>query len=215
MIKLGLGQRQQHALCGANETYGIGYALAQCVCAVWVITNNSPVCGSLRVCRISRRSGILSVICCRFSMEEIEALCTRMAIMVNGRFHCLGSNQHLKAKFGEGYSLIIKLRVQPAGKESSEASLEAQTRALTKYITSTFPGSQLKEQHYGRVYYQIARAPGLTWAQLFGVVERASSTYDIEDYSVSQTTLEQVFINFARMQREPQEIKAESCFGAC
>jgi ABC-type multidrug transport system ATPase subunit len=43
-------------------------------------------------------------------MEECEALCTRMAIMVNGRFQCLGSTQHLKAKFGEGYSLIIKLR---------------------------------------------------------------------------------------------------------
>ena len=74
-------------------------------------------------------------------MEEIEALCTRMAIMVNGRFHCIGSNQHLKAKFGEGYSLVVKLRVQPAGKESSEAALEAQTRTLTKYITSTFPAA--------------------------------------------------------------------------
>lgn len=33
-----------------------------------------------------------------FSMEECEALCTRMAIMVNGRFRCLGSVQHLKNK---------------------------------------------------------------------------------------------------------------------
>jgi len=31
-----------------------------------------------------------------YSMEECEALCTRMAIMVNGRFRCLGSVQHLK-----------------------------------------------------------------------------------------------------------------------
>lgn len=28
-----------------------------------------------------------------YSMEEREALCTRMAIMVNGRFKCLGSVQ--------------------------------------------------------------------------------------------------------------------------
>jgi len=39
--------------------------------------------------------------------------------------------------------------------------------------------------------------------------------YDIDDYSVSQTTLEQVFISFARMQREPQEIKSKSCIRAC
>lgn len=32
------------------------------------------------------------------SMEECEALCTRMAIMVNGRFKCLGSIQHLKSR---------------------------------------------------------------------------------------------------------------------
>ena len=33
-----------------------------------------------------------------FSMEECEALCTRIAIMVNGNFKCLGSIQHLKSK---------------------------------------------------------------------------------------------------------------------
>ena len=32
------------------------------------------------------------------SMEECEALCTRLAIMVNGQFKCLGSIQHLKSR---------------------------------------------------------------------------------------------------------------------
>lgn len=36
------------------------------------------------------------------SMEECEALCTRLAIMVNGKFKCIGNIQHLKSKFGEG-----------------------------------------------------------------------------------------------------------------
>ena len=143
-------------------------------------------------------------------MEECEALCTRMAVMVNGRFQCLGSTQHLKAKFGEGYSVIIKLHVRP-DEQGVDASLEAKTQALMQFVGSMFPGSQLKDQHDGLVHYRIGRAPGLTWAHLFGVVERARSTYDIEDYSVSQTTLEQVFISFARMQREPQEIKSKSC----
>lgn len=38
-------------------------------------------------------------------MEECEALCTRLGIMVNGRFKCLGSIQHLKNRSGP--SLII------------------------------------------------------------------------------------------------------------
>ena len=53
------------------------------------------------------------------------------------------------------------------------------------------------------VHYHITSTQ-LTWAQIFGAMERAKSLYDIEDYSVSQTTLEQVFSNFARMQREDE-----------
>lgn len=30
------------------------------------------------------------------SMEECEALCSRLAIMVKGQFRCLGSLQHIK-----------------------------------------------------------------------------------------------------------------------
>jgi len=44
-----------------------------------------------------------------YSMEECEALCNRLAIMVNGKFRCLGSPQHLKNKFGEGYTLIAQI----------------------------------------------------------------------------------------------------------
>ena len=43
-------------------------------------------------------------------MEESEALSTRLGIMVNGQFKCLGSVQHLKSKFGKGYSLIVKCK---------------------------------------------------------------------------------------------------------
>jgi ABC-type multidrug transport system ATPase subunit len=45
-------------------------------------------------------------------MEEAEALCTKMSIMVGGRFKCFGSSQHIKAKFGTGYEIEIKIRTQ-------------------------------------------------------------------------------------------------------
>ncbi len=40
-----------------------------------------------------------SVVLTSHSMEECEALCTRMGIMVNGAFQCLGSAQHLKNRY--------------------------------------------------------------------------------------------------------------------
>ncbi|OQR81399.1 ATP-binding Cassette (ABC) Superfamily [Thraustotheca clavata] len=45
------------------------------------------------------------------SMEECEALCTRVGIMVGGRLRCLGSVQHLKSRFGDGFMIDSKLNV--------------------------------------------------------------------------------------------------------
>jgi len=122
-------------------------------------------------------------------MEECEALCTRMAIMVNGRFQCLGSTQHLKAKFGEGYSLIIKIRQGPntvsnngiegqmnrrrssvlptfnrgrtASVYSSENVIEdLKTRRVMEFVKERFPGSRLKDQHDGLLHYRIIPESG-------------------------------------------------------
>lgn len=126
-------------------------------------------------------------------MEECEALCTRLAIMVNGRLKCLGSPQHLKTKFGEGYTLLARV-----------SSDTPDIGPLKEFIEGSFPGSMLKDEHQGMVHYHIY-GTRVTWAQLFGTIERVKLNFNIEDYSVSQTTLEQVFLNFARGQRVEDE----------
>jgi ABC-type uncharacterized transport system ATPase subunit len=50
-----------------------------------------------------------SVMLTTHSMEEAEALCTRIGVMVNGQMQCLGSAQHLKHRFGQGYEVTLKL----------------------------------------------------------------------------------------------------------
>ena len=61
--------------------------------------------------RISSERKRSSIILTTQSMEEAEALSTRIAIMVNGSFQCLGTIQHIKHKFGRGYELEIKLTI--------------------------------------------------------------------------------------------------------
>ena len=129
-------------------------------------------------------------------MEECEALCTRLAIMVNGHFKCLGATQHLKSKFGEGYTLIVKVK--------QDENIEDKTQRLMQFIERTFSEAVIKDQHQGLVHYQI-NDKDLSWAKIFGIMERVKVEYDMEDYSVSQTTLEQVFISFARKQKPPKE----------
>lgn len=55
-----------------------------------------------------RESG-KSIVLTSHSMEECEALCTRLTVLVNGDAKCLGSVQHLKNKFTQGFELKVKV----------------------------------------------------------------------------------------------------------
>ncbi|NXP65823.1 ABCA1 protein, partial [Chloropsis cyanopogon] len=119
-----------------------------------------------------------SVVLTSHSMEECEALCTRMAIMVNGRFRCLGSVQHLKNRFGDGYTVVV--RAGGPGPAAVQALLQQH-----------FPGIVLREQHGGLLQYHLpARVTSL--ATVFSLLAAHRGPCHIEDYSVSQTTLDQV-----------------------
>lgn len=61
---------------------------------------------------ISSLSASRSVILTTHSMEECEAVCDRLGIMVGGRLRCLGTSQHLKGRFGGGYS--VEVRASPS-----------------------------------------------------------------------------------------------------
>lgn len=61
--------------------------------------------------KISQRDKKSAVILTTHSMEEAEALSTKMGIMVRGGiFRCYGSSQHIKNKYATGYELEIKIR---------------------------------------------------------------------------------------------------------
>ena len=42
-------------------------------------------------------------------MEEAEALCPKMGIMVDGKFQCFGSAQHIKDKYADGFDIDLKI----------------------------------------------------------------------------------------------------------
>jgi ATP-binding cassette, subfamily A (ABC1), member 3 len=61
------------------------------------------------IARIVTQNKQCSVILTTHSMEECEALCSRLGIMVGGRLRCLGSPQHLKNRYGQGFLNEVKL----------------------------------------------------------------------------------------------------------
>lgn len=61
--------------------------------------------------KISQKDKRSAVILTTHSMEEAEALSTKMGIMVRGGvFRCMGSSQHIKNKFGVGYEVEVKVK---------------------------------------------------------------------------------------------------------
>uniref|UniRef100_A0A182MJU0 ABC transporter domain-containing protein n=1 Tax=Anopheles culicifacies TaxID=139723 RepID=A0A182MJU0_9DIPT len=140
------------------------------------------------ICKI-RNSG-KSIVLTSHSMEECEALCTRLAIMVNGEFKCLGSTQHLKNKFSEGFLLTVKTkRTEPDAAER-----------VKSFVTSQFTGAVLKEEYQDSLTFHIART-NQRWSAMFGLMETSKNRLGIEDYALGQTTLEQVFLFFTKYQR--------------
>lgn len=87
------------------------------------------------------RSAGKSIVLTSHSMEECEALCTRLAIMVNGEFKCLGSTQHLKNKFSKGYLLIVQM-----SNRNTESSDEARREVarVKSFVMANMSGAVLK-----------------------------------------------------------------------
>jgi hypothetical protein len=94
-------------------------------------------------------------------------------------------------EYGSGYTVEMKL--------ARAHSLET----LHQFMSLTFPGSKLEEEHLTRVKYSVP-VNDFTLSQVFGALEEERERLGLEDYSVSQSTLEQVFLSLANGQ--PEEI---------
>ncbi|XP_064616373.1 ATP-binding cassette sub-family A member 2-like [Liolophura sinensis] len=140
-----------------------------------------------------------SIVLTSHSMEECEALCTRLAIMVNGRFQCLGSAQHLKNKYGDGYTMGLRLQ----GPDYDRSLFQ-----VKRFIERHFPEAVLKDEHHNILQFELKSPIQLSY--VFSKLEEARSDLPVEDYSVSQNTLDNVFINFVSQQAEIVREAADS-----
>ncbi|KAG2768749.1 ATP-binding cassette sub-family A member 2 [Phytophthora cactorum] len=215
---------------------------------------------------ISTRGKESTIVLTTHSMEECEALCSRVGIMVGGRLRCLGSVQHLKSRFGDGLVFDVKLDMPSADEleylvqhifgSGSEfvtpVELEDKCRAfgnadLAERVTASHPTGYslaaamerdgfiraeafcswcVEETRFDELSDYLVRAFGagqvvvmerqndfarfkvrssnneVKLSKMFALVEDVKAKMHIREYSVSQTTLEQIFNSFASQQEE-------------
>ncbi|KRY29436.1 ATP-binding cassette sub-family A member 3 [Trichinella spiralis] len=133
-----------------------------------------------KILESARRAGV-SIVLTSHSMEECEALCSRLAIMAGGEIKCTGSPQQLKSKYGKGYLLIVRVK--------SEQLIVPFVRMLEQ----SFPGLSVEEIH-GTQMHCIIPFQSSTWSGLFQTLETMIEPCGIVDYMLSQPSLEQIFL---------------------
>ncbi|XP_049271125.1 phospholipid-transporting ATPase ABCA7, partial [Rhipicephalus sanguineus] len=120
------------------------------------------------------------------SMDECEQACDRLCIMVDGALVCLGTPQHIKDKFAKGYKLqFIRYDGASVGPQK-----------LTQSIVDTFPGVTLVDVQWKCI--ECRTKDKLPLSELFRKIAVLDRHYDLEHVFVSDNTLEQIFIAFAR-----------------
>ncbi|KJH53200.1 ABC transporter, ATP-binding protein [Dictyocaulus viviparus] len=125
-----------------------------------------------------------SIVITSHSMEECEALCTRIAIMDRGQIRCIGSKQHLKTKFGEGHSLTVKMRSQ------------SDTQLAAEFVVAHLEGAKIESVHCSTLFVHIDREVS-SISGIYKVVNRLKEEFSVEDFSLSQSTLAEVFHSLA------------------
>lgn len=136
-----------------------------------------------------------AVVITSHSMDEMEALCSRIAIMSKGALVALGSAANLRASHAAGHAVVFKIR-HIANTDEVDSALSEVTR-LKEKVHTQFDCS-LKDEHKTMLHYHINET--MRYSDLFESLESLKETFPnlIEDYSVTETTLEEVFLSFAK-----------------
>jgi len=222
------------------------------------------------ISRISRERKQSSIILTTHSMEEAEALATKMGIMVNGNLQCLGTSQHIKNKFGGGYEIEVKLELptkeevdsliatklgaqyqglldetqvnvvlrtlnavelrEEISEEGTGSAIYSEMKNSDGKISSSLLvdwimiekyGEQLMgffEENFGEVniiehfqsFYRFKASNNITIGNFFGLLEKHKSSLRIQQYSIKQGSIEQIFNTFAAQEHVKSERRKSS-----
>ncbi|GIQ89270.1 ABC transporter A, ABCA [Kipferlia bialata] len=116
-------------------------------------------------------------------MDEAEALCNRITILTKGEMRCNGSSQHLKTKYGQNYTVTCKTVVDG--------------QFVLDRIKTVAPTATLLPQYGSLLNVQIPQQD-IDLAGLFGVMQTLKDEAVVDDYGISQPSLESVFISLVR-----------------
>ncbi|EFN57407.1 hypothetical protein CHLNCDRAFT_30336 [Chlorella variabilis] len=125
-----------------------------------------------------------AIILTTHSMEEATVLCDRLGIFVDGTLVCIGNPKELTSRYGGYYIFTI----------TTPPHQDAAAHAL---VLGMSPGARLTYALAGTRKYELPVGE-VTLPDVFAVMEEAKKKVTVLDWGVSNATLEEVFIKFAK-----------------
>jgi ABC-type multidrug transport system ATPase subunit len=134
------------------------------------------------------------------SMEDAEVLSDKIGIMALGHLRCLGSPLHLKNKHGKGFRLSVSFA-------------EGERASVIEYVQSLAPDArELGLSTRGSMTFELETQGSI--GELFERLAAEHKQHGIVDWGMSQTSLEDVFLNIVKMAEEastpPPSLRAKS-----
>lgn len=118
------------------------------------------------------------------SMDEAEALCSKVGIMSNGELKCFGSLQNLKEKYGEGFSLLVCVK-------------EKNCQNFVEFILTSFNECNLLENRDSFLCFHFKKnSKNNSLSRIFYLMESKKKFFEIQSYILTQASLEQIFFKF-------------------
>ncbi|XP_018368842.1 PREDICTED: ATP-binding cassette sub-family A member 2-like [Trachymyrmex cornetzi] len=155
------------------------------------IMTRHAICEILHQIREMGRSILITT----HSMPEAEAMCLRIGILVNGQFTAIGSCEYLKAKYGRNF--ILNIKIIPGYQFTN-------LEKIKKIINETFPTIRFKDSYLGVLKYELES--GISYSYVFDKLEKLRQRYVwITDFSVTQPSMDEVFLTLAKKQRKSQK----------
>ncbi|OMJ94066.1 hypothetical protein SteCoe_2836 [Stentor coeruleus] len=121
-------------------------------------------------------------------MEEADVLADRIAIMSEGKLRCCGSSMFLKSRYGVGYYLTMV---------KSQESI-SNSKQLENFVKSNITGSKLMTDYQGEITFQLPSSSSGEFIVFFEELDTNLNNLGLLSYSISATTLEEVFLRVAR-----------------
>ncbi|KAF2073997.1 hypothetical protein CYY_004704 [Polysphondylium violaceum] len=125
------------------------------------------------------------------SMEEVEVLSNRIGIMSQGKLKCLGDQQRLKTKFGDGYGL--KLNIDPSYVE--DLKTKSNPSNPLEFVQEFSADAKFVESYSNSFTYRLGKEIKLS--DLFEFMLLNKDKHHVLEWGISQTSLEDVFLKIA------------------